>query len=132
MSSLQPYGRQPARLPCLWDSPGKNAAVGFHAVLQEIFLAQGSNLWLLSILHWQAGSLALAPPGKPPEIYELHELHDFQFMFVLVLGFPCGRAQNKNIFNIHLNYSFWIILFHTFYFVSKFSSFDKLETVLIY
>ena len=79
-----------------------------------------------------AGSLPLAPPGKPTEIYELHELHDFQFMFVLVLGFPWGRAQNKNIFNIHLNYSFWIILFHTFYFVSKFSSFDKLETVLIY
>ena len=30
-----------------------------------IFLTQGSNLRLLSLLHWQAGSLPLAPPGKP-------------------------------------------------------------------
>ena len=30
-----------------------------------IFLTQGSNLHLISLLHWQAGSLALRPPGKP-------------------------------------------------------------------
>ena len=29
------------------------------------FPTQGSNLRLLSLLHWQAGSLPLAPPGKP-------------------------------------------------------------------
>ena len=32
---------------------------------QGIFLTQGSNLCLLCALHWQAGSLPLAPPGKP-------------------------------------------------------------------
>ena len=31
-------------------------------LLQGIFLTQGSNP---SVLHWQAGSLPLAPPGKP-------------------------------------------------------------------
>ena len=36
-----------------------------HALLQGIFLIQGSNLRLLCLLHWQAGSLPLAPPGKP-------------------------------------------------------------------
>ena len=50
------------RLFCPWDSPGKNAAVGFHALLQGIFLTQGSNAHLL---HGQASSLQLAPPGKP-------------------------------------------------------------------
>ena len=30
-----------------------------------IFPAQGSNLHLLCLLHWRAGSLPLAPPGKP-------------------------------------------------------------------
>ena len=30
-----------------------------------IFLTQGSNLCLLCLLHWQAGSLPLVPPGKP-------------------------------------------------------------------
>ena len=32
---------------------------------QEIFPTQGSNPHLLSLLHWQAGSLPLGPPGKP-------------------------------------------------------------------
>ena len=51
------------QLHCPWDSPGKNTGVGCHA-LQGIVLTQGSNLHLLSFLHWQAGSLSLAPPGK--------------------------------------------------------------------
>ena len=39
------------------------------ALLQGIFLTQGSNTCLLSLSHWQAGSLPLAPPGKPIYIY---------------------------------------------------------------
>ena len=38
---------------------------GCHALLQGIFSTQGSNLHLLYLLHWQVGSLPLAPPGKP-------------------------------------------------------------------
>ena len=49
------------------DSPGKNIGVGCHALLQGIFLTQGSNPSLLYLLHWQAGSLPLIPPGKPPD-----------------------------------------------------------------
>ena len=47
------------------DSPGKNTGVGCHALLQGIFLTQGSNPHLLHLLHWQVGSLPLALPGKP-------------------------------------------------------------------
>ena len=36
-----------------------------HFHLQGIFPTQGSNLRLLHLLHWQASSLPLAPPGKP-------------------------------------------------------------------
>ena len=46
-------------------SPGKNTRLGYHTLLQGIFLTQGSNPHLLFLLHWQAGSLPLAPPGKP-------------------------------------------------------------------
>uniref|UniRef100_A0A8B9XZ55 Uncharacterized protein n=1 Tax=Bos mutus grunniens TaxID=30521 RepID=A0A8B9XZ55_BOSMU len=35
--------------------------VGGHALLQGIFLTQGSNLCLFSLPHWQEGSLPLAP-----------------------------------------------------------------------
>ena len=38
---------------------------GCHFLLQGIFLTQESNVHLLSLLHWQAGSLPLVPPGKP-------------------------------------------------------------------
>ena len=43
----------------------KDNGVGCHALLQEIFLTQGSDPRLLCLLHWQAGSLALIPFGKP-------------------------------------------------------------------
>ena len=32
--SVRPHRRQPARLPRLWDSPGKNTEVGCHFLLQ--------------------------------------------------------------------------------------------------
>ena len=55
---------------CPWDSPGKNTGVGCHSLLQGIFQTQGSNQHLLGLLHWQAGSLPLVPPGKPPGLYD--------------------------------------------------------------
>ena len=41
--SLWPHGLWPARLLCPWNFSGKNAAVGYHSLLQRIFPAQGSN-----------------------------------------------------------------------------------------
>ena len=32
--SVRPHRRQPTRLPCPWDSPGKNTGVGYHFLLQ--------------------------------------------------------------------------------------------------
>ena len=53
--------------PCPWNSPGKNTGVSCHFLLQGIFLTLGSHPRLLLLLHWQVGSLPLAPPGKPTE-----------------------------------------------------------------
>ena len=70
--SLQPYG--------LYSPPGSSVHRTFqarilacHAHLQGIFPTQGFNLRLLSLLHWQAGSLPLAPPGKPNNDWESPE-----------------------------------------------------------
>ena len=49
--------------------PSKNTGVGCHVLLQGIFLTQGSNPRLINLLHWKAGSLPLAPPGKPVYMY---------------------------------------------------------------
>ena len=39
---------------------------GFHTLPQGILPTNGWNLCLLCLLHWQPGSLPLAPPGKSP------------------------------------------------------------------
>ena len=33
-NSVRPHRRQPIRVPCPWDSPGKNTGVGCHFLLQ--------------------------------------------------------------------------------------------------
>ena len=49
-SSFWPFELQPTRVLCPWISPGKNTSVGYHALLQGIFLTQGSNLCLIICL----------------------------------------------------------------------------------
>ena len=41
--------------------------IGYHALLQVIYLTQGSNLYLLHLLRWQVDSLPLVPPSSPEE-----------------------------------------------------------------
>ena len=67
-NSLGPHGLKLTRLLPPWNSAGKNTGVSCHSLLQGIFPIQGLNLGLLGLLgllHWQADSLPLAPPGKP-------------------------------------------------------------------
>ena len=61
-SLLQPRGQTPARLLCPLNSPGKNAGVGCHFLLQGIFLTQG---WSLSLLHYRQFLYCLSHQGKP-------------------------------------------------------------------
>ena len=60
--------------PRPWDSPGKNTRVGCHTLFQGIFPTWGLNLCILHLLHWQAGSVPLAPPGKPKYVKSGGEL----------------------------------------------------------
>ena len=64
-SSLRCHGL-PTTLLYPWDFSCKNTGVGCHFLLQGIFPTQGSYPLLLHLLHWQVGSLAAEPLGKPP------------------------------------------------------------------
>ena len=79
-NSLRPHGLLPSRLLCQWDSPGKNIRVGCHALLQGIFPTQRSSLHLWCLLHQQAGSLPLAPPGKPIKKAECRRIDAFELV----------------------------------------------------
>ena len=58
LTLLRPHGLQPARLPCPWDFPGKNIAVGCH---------------FPSLQHWQADSLPLNHQGSPYSLLVPHK-----------------------------------------------------------
>ena len=47
-NSSRPHGLQPFKPLCHWNFTGKNTGVGFHFLLQGIFLTQGLNLSLAS------------------------------------------------------------------------------------
>ena len=57
-------------------------------LLQGIFLIQGLNPGLLCLLHWQVGSLPLAPPGKPRSIQDLSLVIFTLSSEMMVLCFP--------------------------------------------
>ena len=69
--SLQPYGLQPSRLLCPWDSLGNNTGVGCHALLQGLFPTQGSNPCLLGVLHWQQVLYHQHHLGSPVQLNSL-------------------------------------------------------------
>ena len=66
---MRPHRWQPTRLPCPWDSPGKNTGVGCHSLLQRIILTQGSNCasyigrWILYC--WATREALFLIAGKP-------------------------------------------------------------------
>ena len=45
--SVRPQRQQPARLPCPWDSPGKNTGVGCHFLLQYMKVKSESEVMQL-------------------------------------------------------------------------------------
>ena len=50
LTLLRPQGlKQPARLLCPWDFPGKSTVVGCHFLLYGIFRNQGSKLTSLAL-----------------------------------------------------------------------------------
>ena len=42
--TVRPHRQQPTRLPCPWDSPGKNTGVGCHFLLQYMKVKSESEV----------------------------------------------------------------------------------------
>ena len=63
--SLWPVDCSPPGSSCPWDSLGKNNWSGLPCPPPEDLPGPGIKPTSLKSLHWQAGSLPLAPTGKP-------------------------------------------------------------------
>ena len=76
----------------------QNSRVGCCALLQGIFLIQGSNPQLLCLFHWQAGSLSLAPPGNPQTSYMYTYIPSFLSLSPPTRNMsPLNKLSNLNI-----------------------------------
>ena len=83
------------------DSPGKNAGVGCHALLQGIFPTQRSSPYLLCLLRWQVVSLLLAPPQNPsPSIYMYvcmyTYIHIYSYIYIYIYIYIADSASQEN------------------------------------
>ena len=96
---LRPPGLQPARLPCLWDFPGKNTGAACHSFLQGNFPTQESNPRLLHLLHWQRDVL----PPEPQEAPRIGECPLSALLFPP--GSLCALALSPT-----LHYTFFFLL----------------------
>ena len=91
---MRPRRRQPTRLPCPWDSPGKNTGVGCHFLLQCIKVKSESEVaqsrptlcdsmdWSFpvfqylpefaqTLVHWGSDASQLFHPLLPPSLPSL-------------------------------------------------------------
>ena len=78
------------------DSLGKITGVGCHALLQRIFLTQGSNPPLLCLLYWQAGSLPLVHLRSPICYCPIKFI---KYSFSIVNGYPLQYSSLENSMN---------------------------------
>ena len=85
-----------------------NTGVGCHALLQGIFLTQGSNPHVLGLLHWQMGSSPLVPSGKPGDTSMLIK-PDFLFLLDTQL-------DNMSQPPWHLGRTIWLAEWHIWHF----------------
>ena len=109
---------------CPWDSLGKNTGEGCHALLQGIFLTQGSNLHLSHLGHRQAVYLLLVPPGKP--YFSLVQTKVFNIFYFgqsnLIFFLKCWLQLFKLISWQHK----WVITSSTRFWVCVTTTFSKL------
>ena len=60
---VRPHRQQPARLPCPWDSPGKNTGVGCHCLLQCMKVKSESEV--VQSCPTLSDPMDCSPPGSP-------------------------------------------------------------------
>ena len=69
-----------------------DTGVGCHALLRRIFLTQELNPRVLCLLHQQAGSLPVAPPGKPWQ--EEYKIFQIKGSLIFLLGWAKFEQEN--------------------------------------
>ena len=94
-------------LLCPRNFPGKNTRANCHFLLQRIFPTQGSNLHLLSLLHWQADSLPLHHLGNLAHVTQQYSSCPFPLASHFQQAFSSStHSFPSHLFHLYLAFSF--------------------------
>ena len=87
--------------PLSMGSSRQEYSSGLPCLLQGIFLTQGLNPYLCHLLHWQLGTLPLAPPGIYPLFFRVfsHIRH-----YGVLSRVPCAIYSNRSLLVIYFTY----------------------------
>ena len=82
--SVRPHRQQPTRLPHPWDSPGKNAGVGCHFLLQCMKVKSESEVAQLSPT--LSDPMDCSPPGS--SVHGIFQARVLEWVAIAFLGSP--------------------------------------------
>ena len=89
-NSVRPQRRQPTRLPCPWDSPGKNTGVGCHFLLQCMKVKSGSEVTQSCLT--PSHPMDCSPPGS-----SVHGIFQARVLEWVAIAFGCLLATSEFI-----------------------------------
>ena len=92
--SVRPHRRQPTRLPCPWDSPGKNTGVGCHFLLQCMKVKSESEL--AQSCPTLSDPMDCSPPGS-----SIHGIFQARVLEWGAIAFSDLRCLGRNNLNQH-------------------------------
>ena len=89
-NSVQPQRRQPTRLPCPWDSPGKNTGVGCHLLLQCMKVKRESEVAQSCLT--PSDPMDCSPPG--PSVHGIFQARVLEWGVIAFSGIERYRVAN--------------------------------------
>ena len=89
--TLRPHRRQPTRLPCPWDSPGKNTGVGCHFLLQCMRVKSESEVAQLCLT--PSDSMDCSLPGS--SVHGIFQARVLEWGAIAFSGTKTKRRENE-------------------------------------
>ena len=116
---VRPHRRQPTRLPCPWDSPGKNTWVGCHFLLQCMKVKSQSEV--AQSCPTPSDPTDCSPPGfSVHEIFQARVLEwgaiAFSILFKCILKIL--NFLDRHLYKLHIMKLFCFIPSHNSFFFS--------------
>ena len=99
---MRPHRRQPTRLLCPWDSPGKNTGVGCHFFLQCMKVKSESEV------AWSCPTLRDARDCSLPG-FSIHRIFQARVLEWVAISFCDSWASHSLIYPLNTPHTIWLL-----------------------